>query len=85
MHPDDAPSEGLPPHDRAAPLDHVTVGLDGELSAESVIDDGGVSGRGRLTVLQVRLARARPAGRHAAPVGAAGPPGAAARQLAGPA
>ena len=52
MHPDDAAADGLPSQDRAAPLDHVTVGLDGELSAESVIADGGVSGRGRLTVLR---------------------------------
>jgi hypothetical protein len=45
VHPDDA-------QDRAAPVDHVVVGADGEISTTSVIADGGVSGRGRMTVLR---------------------------------
>ncbi|MCW2665566.1 MAG: sporulation and cell division protein SsgA [Frankiales bacterium] len=53
MPPQDAPGEGVPAQDRAAAGDCVVVGPDGEISAMSVIADGGVSGRGRLTVLRL--------------------------------
>ncbi len=50
--PDERAREGLPPQDRAAPADHVETTGDGEVVAQVVIADGGVSGRGRLTVLR---------------------------------
>lgn len=43
----------LPDDDRPAVADTVDVGPDGELSTSCVIADGGVSGRGRLTVLRL--------------------------------
>ena len=42
----------LPPDDLAAPADHVVTAHDGEVVAQVVIADGGVSGRGRMTVLR---------------------------------
>ncbi len=48
----DEPRPSLPAADRAAPEDHVETGEDGEVVAQVVIADGGVSGRGRLTVLR---------------------------------
>lgn len=47
-----APREPLPAADLPAPEDHVETGEDGEVFAQVVIADGGVSGRGRLTVLR---------------------------------
>ena len=52
---DDTDGEGrpaLPPEDLAAPVDHVETRAGGEVVAQVVIADGGVSGRGRLTVLR---------------------------------
>jgi Streptomyces sporulation and cell division protein, SsgA len=42
----------LPADDQAAPADHVETAEDGEVVVQVVIADGGVSGRGRLTVLR---------------------------------
>lgn len=41
----------LPAEDRADPRPEVSVAADGTLSTSVVVDDGGVSGRGRMTVL----------------------------------
>ncbi|MCW2606741.1 MAG: sporulation and cell division protein SsgA [Frankiales bacterium] len=50
--PDEEPRPALPADDLAAPADHVVTAEDGEVVAQVVIADGGVSGRGRLTVLR---------------------------------
>ena len=49
---DETGRPALPPEDLAAPADHVETADDGEVVAQVVIADGGVSGRGRLTVLR---------------------------------
>ena len=49
---DESGRRDLPPEDLAAPGDHVETAADGEVVAQVVIGDGGVSGRGRLTVLR---------------------------------
>ncbi len=49
---DEAARPPLPPEDLPAPADHVETAEDGEVVAQVVIADGGVSGRGRLTVLR---------------------------------
>lgn len=49
---DGAAREPLPADDLAAPADHTETGPDGEVVVEVVVVDGGVSGRGRMTVLR---------------------------------
>lgn len=46
------PRPPLPAEDRAAPVDHVETTADGEVVATVVVADGGLSGRGRITVLR---------------------------------
>lgn len=43
----------LPPEDRPAPPDHLETREDGEVVVQVVVADGGVSGRGRMTVLRL--------------------------------
>jgi hypothetical protein len=50
--PDEPSRAELPPEDRAAPADHVETTADGEVVASVVVADGGLSGRGRITVLR---------------------------------